>query len=87
MTADQYTELVDFLGGRFDRIDARFESIDNRFDALEKRLVRVEVGLEALRQDVQVLTEGLTATNQRLDRYHEDHEIRIRALEEHWLQH
>jgi hypothetical protein len=87
MTADQYTELVDFLGGQFERIDARFDAIDHRFDALEERAVRMEVGLESLRHDVQILGEGLSATNQRLDRYHEDHEIRIRALEERWFQH
>jgi len=94
MTADQYTELVDFLGGKFERIDGRFDALENRFDALEnrfdgleKRLIRVEVGLEALRHHVQILGEGLTAANQRLDRYHEDHEVRIRALEDRWLQH
>jgi len=122
MTADQYTELIDFLGGKFGRIDARFDALETRFDAFETRfdaletrfdaletrfdaletrfdaletrfdaldgrVARVEVGLEALRHDVQILGEGLTATNQRLDRYHEDHERRIRALEDRWLQH
>ena len=79
MTADQYTELIDFLVGKFGRID-------ERFDALEGRVTGVEVGLEALRHDVQLLAEGVTGTNERLDRYHRDHEVRIRALETHWFE-
>ena len=46
-----------------------------------------EVGLEALCHDVQILGEGMEATNERLDRYHQDHELRIRALEDRWLGH
>ena len=94
MTADQYTELIDFLAGKFGQIDGRFDALERRFDALERRfdrleerVVRVEVGLEALRHDVQILGEGLAATNERLDRYHQDHELRIQALEDRWLGH
>jgi hypothetical protein len=87
MTADQYTELIDFLAGKFGGIDRRFDVLEGRFDRLEERVVRVEVGLEALRHDVQILGEGLAANNERLDRYHQDHELRIRALENRWLGH
>ncbi|MGW8268455.1 MAG: hypothetical protein ACWGSQ_18955 [Longimicrobiales bacterium] len=101
MTADQYTELIDFLAGRFGGIDRRFDALEGRFDALEgrfdvlegrfdrleERVVRVEVGLEALRHDVQILGEGLAANNERLDRYHQDHELRIQALEDRWIGH
>ena len=93
MTADQYTELIDYLGRKFGRIDERFDALEGRMDglegrmdSLEGRLTKVEVGLEALRGDVQILAEGLTTLNQRLDRYHEDHEVRIRALEVHWFE-
>jgi len=93
MTVDQYQELIDFLSGKFARIDARFEGIDGRLDGidgrlngLEGRLTKVEVSLEALRGDVQLLAEGLTTTNDRLDRYHRDHEIRIQALENRWFE-
>jgi len=78
MTADQYTELIDFLAEKFGRVDGRF-------DGLEGRLRKVEVGLEALRHDVQILAESHLATNDRLDRYHQDHESRISALEAYWL--
>jgi chromosome segregation ATPase len=87
MTTDQYTELIDFLAGKFGGIDGRFEALERRFDGLEARVVRVEAGVEALRQDVQILAEGLASTNERLDRYHRDHEVRIRALEDRWLGH
>ena len=101
MTADQYTELIDFLAqkfggidrrfdmleGRFDLLEGRFDGLEGRFVGLEERVVRVEVGLEALRHDVQILGEGLAANNERLDRYHQDHELRIQALENRWFGH
>ena len=108
MTADQYTELIDFLAqkfggidrrfdmlegrfdlleGRFDLLEGRFDGLEGRFVGLEERVVRVEVGLEALRHDVQFLGEGLAANNERLDRYHQDHELRIQALENRWFGH
>ena len=87
MTTDQYTELIDFLAGKFGGIDGHFEVLERRFDGLEARVVRVEVGVEGLRHDVQILAEGLVSTNERLDRYHQDHEVRIRALEERWFGH
>ena len=79
MTASQYTELIDFLADKFGRID-------ERFDGLEGRLVKVEVGLESLRHDVQLVAEGVAMTNERLERYHADHEARITALETRWFE-
>jgi hypothetical protein len=86
MTADQYTELIDFLAKKFGRIDELFDAIERRLGGVEGRLTKVEVKLEALQDDVRILAEGLSMTNERLDRYHQDHEIRIRALERHWFQ-
>ena len=134
MTSEQYTELIDFLGEKFGKIDQRFDAMDERldamdrrfdamderfdamdrrfdamdehFDAMDRRFDRLEgrvtggaVSLEALRDQVRLLGEGVTATNQRLDRFevsvnarfdgledkldrlHMDHELRMTALE------
>jgi chromosome segregation ATPase len=86
MTADQYTELIDFLAKKFGRIDERFDAVERRLDRVEGRLTKVEVRLEKLQDDVRILAEGLSMTNERLDRYHQDHQVRIRALEQHWFQ-
>ena len=74
------------LEGRVGSLEGRFDALEGRFDALEIRLTRVEIGLEALRHDVQLLAEASTATNEKLDRYHLDHEVRIKALEVHWFE-
>ena len=100
MTADQYTELIDFLADKFGRIDERFDGLEGRMDrlegrmdrlegrmdGLEGRLVNFEVGLESLRHDVQLVAEGVAMTNERLERYHADHEARITALEARWFE-
>ena len=92
MTADQYTDLIDFLAEKFARIDERFDVlesrldvVESRLDGVESRLTKVEVTVEALQHQVQILAEGLRGTNNRLDRHHRDHEIRIAALENRWL--
>ncbi|MFG1691475.1 hypothetical protein ACGF5M_04915 [Gemmatimonadota bacterium] len=69
MTSDQYTELIEFLSRKFREIDERFDAMDRRFDRLEGRVTAGEVSLESLRDQVRLLGEGVTATNQRLDRF------------------
>lgn len=37
MTSDQYTELIGFLGRRFDGMDRRFDRIEQRLDDHDRR--------------------------------------------------
>ena len=53
---------------RFDAIDIRFDAVDKRFDVVEDRLSRVEVGVEENRYHIQVLAEGITALDQKMER-------------------
>jgi uncharacterized coiled-coil protein SlyX len=87
MTSEQYTELIDFLGEKFGKIDQRFDAMDRRFDAMDRRFDRLEgrvtagaVSLEALRDQVRLLGEAVTATNQRLDRFEVSVNARFDAL-------
>ena len=52
MTPDQFTELVEFLGRKFDQIDRRFDGVDARLDALERRVSALQVSHEAMRDDI-----------------------------------
>ena len=38
MTNDEYQQLIDFLGRKFEEIGRRFEAIDRRFDRVEAKL-------------------------------------------------
>jgi hypothetical protein len=73
MTRSEYQELVEFLGQRFD-------GVDRRFDAVEDRLTRVEVGVEGNRHQIQVLAEGLSSLDQKLERFREDTAEGFRAV-------
>lgn len=60
-----YSELVDFLGKNFDKIekrfvdidkrfvsiDKRFDNVDKRFDTIDSRLVNVETKLDDLQEN------------------------------------
>ena len=80
MTTDQFTELIEFLGRKFDAIDRRFDAIEGRLSAVERRLAVLEVSHEAMRDDIRALAEGQAVINTQLDRL----EARVDALEEHF---
>ena len=42
MTNNEYQQLVEFLGRRFDEIDQRFTAIDERFTAIDERFVAID---------------------------------------------
>jgi archaellum component FlaC len=50
MTPDEYRELVDFLGRKFDRIDQRFDQVDQRFEQVDQRFERVDQRFERVDQ-------------------------------------
>ncbi len=48
MTSDQYTELVEFLGRRFDGMDRRLDGMDRRLDGMDQRLDGVDQRLDGV---------------------------------------
>ncbi len=48
MTTDQYSELVDFLGGKFGRIDEQFARIDEQFARIDQKFARVDERFEQI---------------------------------------
>jgi len=73
MTNDEYQQLIEFLGRKFEEIGRRFESMDRRFDRVEAKLAEHddrfrEISshfdhlyrrLERLEQEYQAILEGL----------------------------
>jgi predicted nuclease with TOPRIM domain len=72
MAENEYQELIAFIGEKFERVDRRFEMMEGRFretdDKIEEARRHMGVLVEAVRDDVRQLAEGLAGTNQRLDR-------------------
>jgi hypothetical protein len=81
MTADQYTELIDFLARKFEAIDRRFNAIEQRFDAIEHRMAALEVSHEAMRNDIRALAEGQAVITARMDRFEAESRERFDAIE------
>ncbi|MBI4634932.1 MAG: hypothetical protein HY727_01150 [Candidatus Rokubacteria bacterium] len=52
MTDDQYRQLIDFLGPRFEAIDQRFETIDQRFATIDQRVEGLATDLASLRREI-----------------------------------
>ncbi len=64
------------FGARFDAVDKRFDTVDKRLDTVDKRLDAIGAGVETLKikhealiQEFKVVSEGVGATNERLDRF------------------
>ena len=72
MERDDYKELVDFLGEKFERIDQRFEQIDQRFDRVEGEIRSVGVLVEENTKRIEIVAEGVKTVEQRLDRFQEE---------------
>ena len=79
MDQENLAPLIEFIGKKFDQVDQRFEAIDRRLDQvatkeeLEAKLAETRrhmgVLVEAVRDDVRQVAEGVAETNQRLDRF------------------
>jgi predicted nucleic acid-binding Zn-ribbon protein len=82
MTRSEYQDLVEFLGRKFDAIDRRFEAIEGRLASLEDRMTRVEVSFEENRHQIQILAEGISAVDEKLDRFRDEVAEEFRAVRE-----
>lgn len=80
MVGNEYKELVDFLGKRFEKIDEQFENINNRLDntATKDDLANLRRETGVLYEDVQhkfdIVAEGMSGLNEKLDRFHDENE-------------
>lgn len=59
MANDEYRRLLEFIGRRFDAVEAHFAETRRHFDGVA----------EGLRSQVQLVAEGVSAVDQRLDRF------------------
>ena len=69
MTPNEYMELVDFLGRKFDRIDERFDQVDERFGGLTGEIRGVRMLVEENASAIRKVAEGVTTNGERLDRF------------------
>ena len=77
MDKENLAPLIEFIGKKFDQVDQRFEGMDRRLDQMAtKEDVRAQqaetrrhfdVVAEGLRSQIQLVAEGVSAANQRLD--------------------
>ncbi|HWF83429.1 MAG TPA: hypothetical protein VG222_01200 [Vicinamibacterales bacterium] len=73
---DRIDATLQKLGARFDTVDKRLDAFDARFDAVDKRLDAIGASAETLKikheamiQQFKGVSEGVGATNERLDRF------------------
>lgn len=89
MTNDQYTELIGFLGGKFDGIERRLDDHDRRFEGIDRQFEETRrhatVLFEQAQANLRTVAEGIGL---RIDKLEEavrdgfaDHERRIQVLE------
>jgi hypothetical protein len=92
MSENEYKELIDFLGKKFERIDERFEKIDNQFESVNKKIDNVATDVKDLRREMGVLYEdvqhrfdlvgeGMTAMRQGFDKDKDENEQEHARLE------
>jgi hypothetical protein len=58
---------LDTMDGRLDKMDGRFDGMDGRFDGIESRLSRVEVTGEEARHLLELVAEGVTTVDRKVE--------------------
>jgi tetrahydromethanopterin S-methyltransferase subunit G len=79
MDEEELAPLIEFIGKKFDQVDQRLGGMDRRLDQMatkdEVRAQQAEtrrhfdVVAEGLRSQIQLVAEGVSAVDQRLDRF------------------
>jgi hypothetical protein len=67
MADENSTKVIDFLRGRFDRVDRLLGEHGRKLDEVVTRLGALERGQADLRRDIAEVHVGLAAVNTRLD--------------------
>ena len=76
MTKSEYQELVEFLAGKFGRIDRRFDGIDERFEEVDRRFDAIDERFEEVDRRFDAVDERFDAIDERfeqVDRRFEQH--------------
>ena len=70
----EFSELIEYLGGKFTAIDERFSSIDERFSSIEEKLITIDekLDLKADKSDVSDLLSAVDAYAQKADTYFQE---------------
>jgi archaellum component FlaC len=73
---DAVDKRLDAVDKRFDAVDKRFDAVDKRFDAVDAHFERLDASVETLKvkheamiEQFKKVSEGVGATNDRLDRF------------------
>ncbi len=91
MAENDYKELMEFLGKRFEGIDKQFEAVNKRLDNtaakddIEELKRHTGVLIEGVEHKLELLAEGITNVNEKLDRGNDVHEAEHAQLEKRIL--
>jgi archaellum component FlaC len=66
---DAVDKRLNAFDARFDAVDARFDAVDKRLDAIGASVETLKIKHEAMIQQFKGVSEGVGATNERLDRF------------------
>jgi len=64
---EDFSELVQYLDGKFTRIDERFERIDERFERVDEKFKVIEEDMGGLKVEMQGLKEDLADKADKID--------------------
>ncbi|MDD5221465.1 MAG: hypothetical protein PHV47_02600 [Candidatus Pacebacteria bacterium] len=73
-----YSELIQFLGEKFDRIDDKFDRIDDKFDNVDEKFIGIDKKLDYLmdnkadKADLNNLTNAVDAYAKKADTYFQE---------------
>lgn len=80
MANTEYTQLIEFLGRKFEEIDRRFESIDRRFDRVEAKLAEHDERFERIDERFREVFGHFDHLYNRLERLEQEYQALLEGL-------
>lgn len=93
---EDFSELVEYLDGKFNTVDGKFERVDERLDKVDERLDKIEGGMQGLKEnladkadkiDIDNLLTAIDGYAQKADTYFQEMVVLSHKVDRHekWL--
>ena len=80
MTRSEYSNLIEFLGRKFEGVEVRLSGVEGRLAGMDERLTRVEILCEDNQHKIQIVAEGVVALREEMVRGFRDQRLLIDSL-------
>lgn len=81
MSNNEYSELINFLGKKFDGVDEKFDSIDKKFDAIDKKFDAIDKKFDAIDKKFDAIDKKFDAVDEQFETMRREIGVQFEAMD------